>query len=83
LSDLLDTNVVSELGKGRRADKHVQAWFRGVDDDALFLSLLVVWELRRVAENIRRRDRPAATALDRWLDTLIAPSTSTARACRR
>jgi predicted nucleic acid-binding protein len=68
---LLDTNVVSELRKGRRADKHVQAWFRGVDDDALFLSVLVVGELRRGVENIRRRDRAAATALDRWLDTLM------------
>jgi predicted nucleic acid-binding protein len=71
LSYLLDTNVVSELRKGRRADKHVQAWFRGVDDDALFLSVLVVGELRRGVENIRRRDRAAATALDRWLDTLM------------
>ncbi len=71
MSYLLDTNVVSELRKGRRADKHVQAWFRGVDDDALFLSVLVVGELRRGVENIRRRDRAAATALDRWLDTLM------------
>lgn len=72
MSYLLDTNVVSELRKGPRADKNVRAWFRHVDDDSLFLSVLVVGELRRGVESIRRRDRAAATSLDRWLETLVA-----------
>lgn len=31
MSFLLDTNVVSELRKGARADARVRAWFAGVD----------------------------------------------------
>ena len=72
MSFLLDTNVVSELRKGARADARVRAWFAGVDDEELFLSVLVVGEIRRNIEAIRRRDRPAATALDRWLATVVS-----------
>lgn len=72
MSFLVDTNVVSELRKGRRADANVRAWFRDVDPDALFLSVLVVGEIRRGIESRRRRDRAAATALDRWLASLTS-----------
>ena len=69
---LLDTNVVSELRKGPRADRKVTAWFSGLDPDELFLSVLVVGEIRRGIEGIRRRDPKAAQALDRWLAGLAA-----------
>ena len=29
---LLDTNIISELRKGDRVNKNVQAWFDGVED---------------------------------------------------
>jgi predicted nucleic acid-binding protein len=64
---LLDTNVVSELRKGARANANVRAWFSGVDDAALFLSVLVIGEIRRGVETVRKRDPAAARALDRWL----------------
>lgn len=69
---LLDTNVVSELRKGARADRKVAAWFKGLDPDDLFLSVLVVGEIRRGIEGIRRRDPKTAQALDRWLAGLAA-----------
>ena len=69
---LLDTNVVSELRKGPRADRKVTAWFQGLDPDELFLSVLVVGEIRRGIEGIRRRDPKAAQSLDRWLRGLAA-----------
>jgi len=69
---LLDTNVVSELRKGPRADRKVAMWFQGLDPDELFLSVLVVGEIRRGIEGIRRRDPKAAQALDRWLLGLAA-----------
>ncbi|MDL2716130.1 MAG: type II toxin-antitoxin system VapC family toxin [Acidobacteriota bacterium] len=69
---LLDTNVVSELRKGPRADRRVAAWFHGLDPDDLFLSVLVVGEIRRGIEGIRRRDTKTAQALDRWLLGLAA-----------
>jgi len=67
---LLDTNVVSELRKGARADANVRAWFGTVDDAALFLSVLVVGEIHRGVEAVRKRDPAAARALDRWLARL-------------
>lgn len=70
MSYLLDSGVVSELRKRERADPHVRAWFAGVADDELFLSVLTLGELRRGVESIRRRDRPRALALERWLRTL-------------
>ncbi len=64
---LLDTNVVSELRKGPRADRKVAAWFAGLESGELFLSVLVVGEIRRGIERIRRRDPKSAQSLDRWL----------------
>ncbi len=63
---LLDTNVVSELRKRERADAHVREWFASVDGGALWLSVLVLGEIRRGIESLRRRDDKSARALDRW-----------------
>jgi predicted nucleic acid-binding protein len=67
LSLLLDTNVLSELRKGRRANLRVRAWFEGVAADEIHLSVLVVGELRRGIERVRQRDAEQAAALERWL----------------
>lgn len=70
MSFLLDTNVVSELRKGRRADAGVVAWLAAQSDGELFLSVLVLGELRLGIERLRRRDPRAARALDTWLRQL-------------
>jgi predicted nucleic acid-binding protein len=70
VSFLVDTNVVSELRKGRRANAKVRAWVQSVDDVALYLSVLVLGELRQGVERLRRRDPVAAANLDRWLHEL-------------
>ena len=67
MSWLLDTNIVSELRKGERANPGVRAWFAEAADESLFTSVLVVGELRCGIESIRRRDVPSALALERWL----------------
>lgn len=67
MSLLVDTNIVSELRKGNRADARVLAWFQAVKTEDLYLSVLVVGELRRGIESVRRRDPKQAVALDRWL----------------
>ena len=67
MSYLIDTNVLSELRKGARADAGVRDWFADADDADLFTSVLVLGELRRGLESIRRRDAPAALALEQWL----------------
>jgi len=70
LSYLLDTNVISELRKGDRADANVTAWFADVAEEEIFLSVLTVGEIRRGIESVRRRDPNSAAALDRWLALL-------------
>ena len=71
MSYLVDTNVISELRKGHRAHAKGRAWIASVDDDALFLSVLVLGELRQGVEGLRRRDPTSAAHLDRWLHELI------------
>ncbi|MEQ1505470.1 MAG: type II toxin-antitoxin system VapC family toxin [Myxococcota bacterium] len=70
MSWLLDTNVVSELRKGPRADPGVVRWSTGRQDDA-WLSVLTVGEIRRGIESKRRVDELAARRLDAWLDGLL------------
>ena len=70
MSWLLDTNIVSELRKGERANPGVRAWLAEAAEESLFTSVLVVGELRRGIESIRRRDVPSALALDRWLEAM-------------
>jgi toxin FitB len=70
LSYLLDTNVISELRKGKRADANVRAWFGELADEEIFLSVLTIGEIRRGVENVRRRDPDSAAALESWLARL-------------
>ncbi|MGA7872409.1 MAG: type II toxin-antitoxin system VapC family toxin [Candidatus Binatus sp.] len=69
---LIDTNIISEVGKGRRCDRHVAAWYRDTRDDELFLSVLVVGEIRQGIERLRPRSRERAASLERWLEELLA-----------
>lgn len=64
---LIDTNVISELRKGDRADRNVASWFAGLADEEVFLSALTLGEIRRGIESIRRRDPKSAAALESWL----------------
>ena len=64
---LIDTNVLSELRKGSKMDKNVREWFDAVPPDDIYLSTLVVGEVRHGIELLRRRDPKAAVRLDTWL----------------
>lgn len=67
MSLLLDTNVLSELRKGPRSNAHVRRWFESVGADEIYLSVLVIGEVRRGVELVRQRDGAQAAALERWL----------------
>lgn len=67
MSFLLDTNVISELRKGVRANSGVTSWFAGAADEDVFLSALTIGEIRRGIESVRRRDPDSGAALDGWL----------------
>jgi hypothetical protein len=70
MGHLLDTNIVSELRKGRRCNAALHEWFTALDEEDVFLSVLVVGELERGIERIRKRDPKSATRLQRWLSNL-------------
>jgi hypothetical protein len=67
VSYLIDTNVISELRKGGRADARVLRWYESVADSDLYLSVLVLGEIRRGLERTRSRDTTQAAVLERWL----------------
>jgi len=72
---LVDTDVISELRKGDKADRRVTAFFKDASarDLPLYLAAVTIGELRRGVELIRHRgDTRQAHALERWLDTLLA-----------
>lgn len=72
MSYLVDTNVLSELRKGKRCNRSVARWFAAVGDDEVFLSVLTVGEIRRGIERIRRRDEESAGVLESWLDLVVS-----------
>ena len=68
---LVDTNVLSEIRKGSRMNVGVAAWFAGVPEEAIYLSVLAIGEIRRGIQILRGRDARHAAALDRWVSTLV------------
>jgi predicted nucleic acid-binding protein len=70
VSFLVDTNVLSEVRKPT-ADANVRAWFASVPDPDLYLSVLVVGEIRQGVERLRRRDPARAAVYDEWLAKLL------------
>ena len=69
MSYLLGTNVLSELRK-RSVNPGVVAWFDATASIDLFLSVLVIGEIRQGIERLRGRDPEQADVFDRWLDAL-------------
>lgn len=70
---LLDTNVVSELRKGARADAGVRRFFAETALESAYLSVITIGELRAGAERIRlRNDSSQAERLERWLASIVA-----------
>lgn len=67
MSYLVDTNIISEIRKGQRAHDGVLRWYESIGDSDLYLSVLVLGEIRQGLERARRRDAAQAAALERWL----------------
>jgi predicted nucleic acid-binding protein len=69
MSYLLDTNVISEARKPA-GDPRVRAWMASTRSADLFLSVLVIGEIRQGIERLRRRDPVRADTYETWLTTL-------------
>jgi toxin FitB len=65
---LLDTNVLSELRKSQRLrDGNVFAWWQTIRKEPVFLSVLVLGEVRKGIDLLARKDLMAAQKLEQWL----------------
>jgi len=67
---LLDTNIVSEVRKPQ-GDSRLKAWLASTPSSRLYLSVLVVGEVRRGIERLRRRDPAQTSVYEAWLATLL------------
>jgi predicted nucleic acid-binding protein len=68
VSFLLDTNVVSEIRRGR--DPNVAAWAAEVTDADLYLSVLTLGDIRKGIERLRGRDPVQTDVFATWLEQL-------------
>lgn len=71
---LIDTNIISEARKGKRANPGVQRFFEtvGRDEQDVFLSVITIGELCRGIDLMRRRgDADQAAVLEAWLTGII------------
>ena len=68
---LVDTNVISEARKGKKANIGVQNFLREADPVDIYISAQTIGEIRRGVENIRYRgDFTQAEQLEAWLDII-------------
>ena len=68
---LVDTNVISELrGGSTRCHPGVWQWYDGTPMEEIYLSVLVLGEMRKGVELKRARDPMAAHAFERWLRSI-------------
>ncbi len=70
MSYLIDTNIISEVRKGAKCNPNVAAWYASIDDAEIYLSVLVLGEIRKGVERARITDAPQAQALEKWLETV-------------
>jgi predicted nucleic acid-binding protein len=71
---LLDTNVVSELRKAKKAHPGVREWARTLPAASLYLSVISILELEIGVLLIERRDRKQGGILRAWMDGHVFPT---------
>ncbi|MEA1911208.1 MAG: type II toxin-antitoxin system VapC family toxin [Spirochaetota bacterium] len=67
---LIDTNIISEIQKGSKANKGVQEWYESIKSDEIYLSVLVIGEIRQGIERLRRRNKEQAMVLEERLQKI-------------
>jgi toxin FitB len=68
---LLDTSVISEVGKGKQSDRNVAAWYDSTRPESLRISALVIGEIRAGVEKLRVRHAARAAAFERRLVLVV------------
>ena len=73
---ILDTNVVSELRKARKAHQNVKKWAELLPSASLYISVISVLELEIGVLLIERRDKEQGAILRTWMDRHVLPTFS-------
>jgi toxin FitB len=73
---ILDTNVVSELRKAKKAHQNVKKWAQTLPAASLYLSAISILELEIGILLIERRDREQGAILRGWIDRHVLPTFS-------
>lgn len=73
---ILDTNVVSELRKAKKAHQNVKKWAQPLPAASLYLSAISILELEIGILLIERRDREQGAILRGWMDRHVLPTFS-------
>jgi toxin FitB len=68
---LLDTNVVSELRKGKSADPNVRAWSSTQRPTSLAISVITAMELEIGVVRVERRDVDQGRRLRSWFEERV------------
>ena len=64
---LIDTNIIAEVRKGNKCDPSVAKWYEKIEDASLYLSVLVIGEIRKGIDRVRSNDNAQANAIENWL----------------
>ena len=71
---LIDTNIISELRKGSRANSSVLRWNTTVPLHAQWMSSVSLYELELGVERLKSRDHQQWEHLRYWLDRQVIPA---------
>jgi hypothetical protein len=73
---ILDTNVVSELRKGKKANQNVTSWAQPLPSTTLYISVISILELEIGILLIERRDKEQGAILRTWMGRHVLPTFS-------
>jgi predicted nucleic acid-binding protein len=73
---ILDTNVVSELRKAKKAHQNVRKWAQPLPAAGLYISVISELELEIGILLIERRDKEQGAILRAWMDRHVLPTFS-------
>jgi len=70
---LLDTNVISELRRPKRANSNVVAWANTIPTASFFLSAISILEIELGALQMARKDAAQGAVLRAWINEKVLP----------
>jgi predicted nucleic acid-binding protein len=73
---LLDSNVISELRKAKKAHPNVKKWAAPLPSASLYISVISVLELEIGILLIERRDKEQGAVLRAWMARHVLPTFS-------